>query len=163
MPPILLVLAVVTLGPAATPKLPEYPHVRAANARIHALIEDATRRSVTFARLYYALQDTDVILFIEPTHELRSPLSGRLVFVTSTPLARYLRADVRADLPRADMVSIIAHEMQHALEIAGASLVRDEGTMAALYHHIGSSHTNHAFDTEEAQVVARRVRRELLA
>lgn len=163
MLPMLLVLAVVTLGPTRSSRLPEYPHVRATDPYITTLIEDAARRSATFARLFNALQDSDVILFVQASYDLRAPLSGRLVFLTSTPLARYLRADVRADLPRHDMVAIIAHEMQHALEVAGASLVRDNGAMAKLYHHIGSSHQDRVFETEEAQVVARKVRRELLA
>ncbi len=163
MLPMLLVSAVVTLGPARSPRLPEYPHVRATDPRIRMLIEDAARRSVTFARLCRALQSSDVILFVEPSRDLRSTLAGRLVFVTATSVARYLRADIRADLPRIDMIPIIAHEMQHALEIAGALLVRDVATMTGLYHRIGSPESERTFETEQARAIARRVRRELLA
>jgi len=163
LPILLLVTTVVTLGTAASPRLPEYPHVRATDPRVQSLIEDAARRSVTFAQLYARLQDTDIILFVEPSRELKSNLSARLVFLSATPLARYLRADIRADLPRTDMISMIAHEMQHALEIGQATLVRDERALALLYRHIGFHEHERVFDTDSAQDVARKVRRELLA
>jgi hypothetical protein len=163
LPVLLLVTSVVTLAPAPSPRTPEYPHVRATEPRLERLIEEAARRSPTFAQLYARLQDTDVILFIQPSRDLKKDLAGRLVFVSATPLVRYLRAEIRADLPRTDMIAIIAHEMQHALEIADATLVRDEGWMALLYRSIGTAERHHDFETDLAQAVARQVRREMLA
>lgn len=163
LPILLFVTAVVTLEPASSPRLPEYPHVRTTDARLQRLIGEATRHSRTFAELYSRLQETDVVLFIEPTQDLRRDLSGRLVFLSATPLVRYLRAEVRADLPRTDMITTIAHEMQHALEIAEATLVRDPGTMAFLYRQIGVTEEKQMFETDRAQMVARKVRKELLA
>jgi hypothetical protein len=163
LPVLLLVTTVVTIGTASSPRLPEYPHVRTTDHRIRSLIEEAARRSVTFARLYSRLQETDIILFVEPSSELKKTLCGRLVFITATPLARYVRADIRADLARTEMISTIAHEMQHALEIASAPRVRDQSALAGLYQHIGLGEYPRMFDTELAQEVARQVRRELLA
>lgn len=163
MLPILLLVTIVTLGTTASSRLPEYPHVRATDARIQRLIEEAARRSATFAELYDRLQQTDIILFVEPSRDLKNSLCGRLVFLKATPLARYLRADVRAELPRTDLIAIIAHEMQHALEIADAAGVRDEAGMALLYRTIGVGERGHKFETETAQDVARKVRREMLA
>lgn len=163
MLPILLLVTIVTLGAGASPRLPEYPHVRTTDPRIQRLIEEAARRSTTFAELYARLQETDVILFVEPSRDLKTSLTGRLVFLKATPLARYLRADVRAELPRTDMIATIAHEMQHALEIARAAGVRDEAALAVLYREIGAAHHEQTFETESAQDVARKVRRELLA
>ncbi len=159
----MLLFAALTLGAMRFPLLVDYPHVRATDSRIRALIDDARHRSATFALLYQALQQGDVILFIEVSHDLRSALAGRLVLITATPAGRYLRAEVQPKLSRPDLVATIAHEMQHALEIANATLVRDERTVAAFYHHIGLTSDTRVFDTEEAQKVARRVRRELLA
>lgn len=163
LPILLLVTTVVTLESTPSPRLPDYPHVRATDARIQRLIEEAARRSATFAQLYAHLQNTDIILFVEPTRALRPDLRGRLVFLSATPLVRYLRAEIRADLARTDMISTIAHEMQHALEIGTAGLVRDQAAMMVLYRHIGLESREHAFETEKAQAVARQVRRELLA
>ena len=163
LPILLLVTTVVTLESTPSPRLPDYPHVRATDARIQRLIEDAARRSATFAQLYAHLQNTDIILFVEPTRALRPELRGRLVFLSATPLVRYLRAEIRADLARTDMISTIAHEMQHALEIGTAGLVRNQAAMMALYRHIGLESDSHVFETEKAQAVARQVRRELLA
>lgn len=158
-----LVLAVVTLTPARSPLLPEYPHVRASNPRVARLIEDAVGRSATFAGLYRRLHETDVILFVELCADLKPTLAGRLKFVSATPLVRYLQADIRIDLPRHDLVATIAHEMQHALEIAEAWEVRDRHGVDRLYRRIGQSPGGHSFDTDVARRVAVRVRAEMLA
>ena len=159
-----LVLGVVTLAPARSPLLPEYAHVRATNPRVARLIDDAVVRSVTFARLYRRLHESDVILFVELSQELKPKLAGRLVFVSATPLVRYLRADIRADLDRWDLIATIAHEMQHAIEIAEAYEVRDRHGVDLLYRRIGASPGwSHSFDTDEARNVAMQVRAEMLA
>jgi hypothetical protein len=163
LPILLLVTTVVTLESTTSPRIPEYPHVRTSDPRIERLIAEAARRSPTFAQLYSRLQDSDVILFVEPSRDLRSDLSGRLMFLSATPLVRYLRAEIRADLPRTDMISTIAHEMQHAIEIADSALVRDQGSLAVFYGHIGLTDREHVFETDVALAVARKVRRELLA
>jgi hypothetical protein len=163
LPVLLLVTTVATLGSSPSPRTPEFPHVRATAPRVQKLIVEAARRSATFAELYARLQDTDIIVFVELSDNPGRNLRGRLVFLSATPLARYLRAEIRSDLARTDMISTIAHEMQHALEIAQAPLVRNAAALAVLYREIGLREETGCFETTSAQDVARRVRRELLA
>ncbi|HSL21314.1 MAG TPA: hypothetical protein VK886_07260 [Vicinamibacterales bacterium] len=159
----LLVSAAVTTAPATPRGAPEYPHVRAVEPRVAEIIQDGIRRSATFARLYRSLQQTDVILFVQTSRDLPRALVGGLSLITSTPLARYLRADIRADLPRWDMIATIAHEMQHALEIAGAYEVRDAPGVNALYRRIGRAQGAHVLETDVAYRVGLQVRAEMLA
>jgi hypothetical protein len=153
--------AVVTAAPASSPRQPEYPHVRATDPRVAQLIADAVRRSPTFARLHQQLQQTDVILFVETSRSLKPSLHGQLMLVSATPLARYLRAEVRADLPRADLITAIAHEMQHALEIGLSEEVCDASAVGALYRRIGRSPAAGSYDTDVAYAIASRVRAEV--
>jgi hypothetical protein len=157
-----VVSTVLTIGsgPSSSPRLPEYPHVRATDRRVAKLIAETVRRSPTFASLHAALQRTDVILFVELAPSLHPSLRGRLYFVQATPLARYLRADIRPNLPRAEMIEAIAHELQHALEIAQTDTVHDAATLDVLYRRIGSSKSPRHHDTESAYGVAARVRAE---
>lgn len=158
----LLVSAAVTLTSPPPVDVPEYPHVRAVEPRVAAIIADGIRRSATFARLYRSLQRTDVILFVQTSRDLHRSLAGRLSLLSSTPLARYVRADIRADLARSDMIATIAHEMQHALEIAAAREVRDAQGVDALYRRIGRM-GEHTLETDLAYRVGVQVRAEMLA
>ena len=75
---------------------------------------------------------------------------------------RYLRIQIRADLSRREAIALIGHELQHAMEIAAATEVRDSSAMSRLYKRIGhTSNGEHTYDTEAAQNTGRVVRREL--
>jgi hypothetical protein len=73
-----------------------------------------------------------------------------------------VRIQVQAFLALDHTISIIGHELQHALEIAGAPNVYDESTMRKFYERIGVGRTDmHGFDTEAARVAGDQVRLEL--
>jgi len=89
---------------------------------------------------------------------------GRLMIVPFGGQTRYLRIQIRADLPQHDAIALIGHEMRHALEIAGCPEVRDDGDMIKLYERIGHpSGGEHSYDTNEAQETGRKVRSELIS
>jgi len=76
---------------------------------------------------------------------------------------RYLRVSVKVTGRRRIGIPALAHELQHAVEIAQAGDVRDERTLADLFRRIGwqSERRVSVFETEAARVVEERVRREL--
>jgi len=136
--------------------------VRATDARLHSMLAEGLNRSRTFASLVTALNRTDVIVYIETMMVLPTNTMGQL---TMMPLAngyRYLRVRIRADLTRREAIALIGHELQHAMEIAGATEVRDSASLIRLYERIGhSSNGEHAYDTDAAEDTGRVVRREL--
>jgi len=135
--------------------------VRAADPRIQSLLVEGRRRSATFASLLFAINRTDVIVYIERVMTLPKDTLGRLTMVP-IPAARYLRIQIRGDLSRNEAIALIGHELQHALEVAGDASVRDADGMIALYERIGhSSGGEHVYDTTAAQDRGRQVRREL--
>jgi hypothetical protein len=136
--------------------------VRSTNPRILELLETGMRRSPTFAELVKAVNATDVIVYIEPVRELPRALAGRLLLLPISTSQRYLRIQVRRDLPPRDLIALIGHELRHAIEIAQEPTVRDNAAMIALFQRIGHSSSDwHTFDTSAAQSIGWRVRQEL--
>jgi hypothetical protein len=136
--------------------------VRSTDPRIVELLEMGVRRSPTFAGLVRSVSATDVIVYIERVRELPRSLAGRLLLLPIATNQRYLRIQVRGDLPRPDMIALIGHELRHALEIAEVPTVRDNAALISLFQRIGHSKSDlHTFDTNAAQSTGWRVRQEL--
>jgi hypothetical protein len=160
--------ALLTISLAATPDtnpLLSSPdrRVRSTDKRITDLLRVGVDRSPTFARLVEALNRTDVIVYIQPTRNLPRTLAGRLLLLPMANQQRYLRIQVRGDLPAAELIALIGHELRHALEIADEPTVRDEPAMLMLYQRIGHQTGGlvHTYDTDAAQTAGRQVRMEL--
>jgi hypothetical protein len=138
-------------------------HVRALTPRMKQVIELGRRRSATFRELIDRLNGSDVIVYLENTHELPAGLDGRLTFMTTAGGVRYLRAQVTSSLDDDDLIAVAGHELQHAIEVASHPEVRDVASLAVLYTQIGvpSASARHRYDTLEAQSTGRRVRAEL--
>ena len=159
--------------PAPAPSVPS-PHyallvaperrVRAADARLAEILKDGVARSPTFAGLMTALNRSDVIVYIERLLTMPRDTMGRLTIVPVKSGTRYLRIQIRPELTRNEAIALIGHEMQHALEVARATDVRDASGLIQLYERIGhSSGAEHAYDTNAAQDTGRQVKRELAA
>ena len=172
-----VVLAVFTAlpGPAESaafnrtrPAIVRAPHqlltaidrpVRAPDPEIRQLLARGMARSPTFVALMRALDHTDVIVYVEMTSKLPMNVAGRLLFATaSTSGPRYLRVQIARDGNANVMVAAIAHELQHAIEVANALDVRDEAGLERLYTRIGTRGAlAQSFDTLAAQLTGRRV------
>jgi hypothetical protein len=138
------------------------PRVRTTDERLAEILEAGIERSETLRELVAALQRSNVIVYITPQAPARNVVYGELHFMASSAGVRYLRVAVRQDLSRAQVTAMIAHELQHALEVAAAAEVVDDRSMAALYwsigYRLGSSH-----ETAGALLAADRVLDELTA
>jgi hypothetical protein len=137
--------------------------VRSMDARITGLLEIGVHRSPTFRHLVRALNATDVIVYLERSRALPTALAGRLLLLPRAGEQRYLRIQVRSDLPALELIALIGHELRHALEIAENPTVRDAPTMLSLYQRIGHATpgAEHTYDTNAARTTGKRVRLEL--
>src|SRR5580765_7193432 len=93
-------------------------HVRATEPRILALIDAGLSRSATFRRLVEALDASDVIVYIEPKltrQDLGGFLSHQMI---ARGVFRYLRIAVKMQGAEGRLVPLLAHELQHAVEVA---------------------------------------------
>jgi hypothetical protein len=133
-------------------KPPSVRHVRSCDVRARTLIEKGVERSATFRHLLDRLDASDVIIYVEPKHK-HVELSGYLPhrMVVAEPF-RYLH--VMVDLLGADhrVVSVIAHELQHAVEVAEAPDVRDDRALTRLFAraHINFHCGEDCFETQAA-------------
>jgi hypothetical protein len=157
VPAILVLLAMLSGGIAAIRN--EFPHVRLTQSRLASLVDKAAQRSPTFAALLQQLQKTDVVVFVQATTTLAGHITGRTFLVKATPLVRYVRSEVREDASENDIIVSIAHELQHAVEIA-TSDVQNDRAVERLYDSIGHRHSA-GYETTAAQQVGSQVRQEL--
>ena len=110
----------------------------------------------------------DLIVFISYNHQLPAMTAGRTRLITATGGWRYLSTELSDHYSRVDLLALLAHELQHAVEIADAPEVVDEASLIALYRRIGSDEGRGAvqgavwFETQEAIDIARRLLAELV-
>lgn len=137
-------------------------HVRGSNAEMNVLIARGAQRSPTFRKLIEVLNASDVIVYIESSGVLPAGLDGRLSFMTAAGGVRYLHVQVLNGRGFEELIAIAGHELQHAVEVAAHSEVRDSPALARLYERIGiPSHVKNRYDTTAAQSTGKRVRAEL--
>ena len=90
-------------------------------------------------------------------------LEGRLMLLPLANHQRYLRIQINRTGTPTELISLMGHELRHAIEVADATDVRDERALERLYQRIGMpSAALHTYDTDAAQTTGRRVRKELL-
>jgi hypothetical protein len=156
----LLALAATPIAPSAVLESPTR-HVRTAYPYITSLLRDGFSRSPTFARLVTRLERSDLIVHIETSIMLPPGVEGRLMMLPRAHQTRYVRIQIAMQESHDDAIALIAHELQHAQELADAPDVTDMTAFAALYERIGVHSGWHQYETEAAQETARRVRREI--
>jgi hypothetical protein len=125
------------------------------------LIQTGIRRSATFAALISALNKSNVIVYVQETRDLPPGVDGQLAVTTGLSPQRYLRAQVLSGLGTTEMIAVVAHELQHAIEVAEHDEVRDSHSLATLYKRIGIEARRGHYDTLAAQTTGWRVRVEL--
>jgi hypothetical protein len=155
----MLILLVLLLASEAS--VPAAPHLRGASAREKALIDELLARSATARTLAAEIESRDVIVYVQMTRTLAR---GRAVtgFVTAAGGTRYIRITLGAVPNRDDLAALLAHELQHAGEIARSPNVKDDAGVRRLYQAIGEERgAGDAFETAAARDVGARVRTEL--
>lgn len=138
--------------------------VRCLDREARSLIEAAIAVSPTIARLLTDLQATDLIVGIG-THVFQTKgLKGEARIIAATPVVRHVRITIGIPGAKSDLISVLGHELQHAMEIAAAPDVRDTVTLRALYLRIGYERTNGGYyETDAALEVGRQVSAEVWA
>ena len=140
------------------------PRIRPLDARATMAIKTGVRKSPTFRALVEELERADVVVYVYTTPYLSERVSGGLSFVGVSATFRFVKIALDLDLTPDQTVYILAHELQHALEIARAPHVRTQSDFDALYRHVGiGGALAHTFETAEARLTGQQVRRELRA
>lgn len=136
-------------------------HVRATDADTRAWLRTGAIESDTFRALLGRLALSDLIVYVGTVDRIVGGAAGQLSFTLATPTVRYLRIDLAAGGNPREMIALVAHELQHAVEVAAAPQVRDPQAMALLYLGLGQSRDQARYESLAARLTEDRVRREL--
>jgi hypothetical protein len=122
------------------------------------LLREGAARSGAFAALLETLERSDVIVYVV-SGGVPGPNHLRLACATGT--SRFVRITLNARDAQAALIAGLAHELQHAVEVANAPDVRDDATLAQFYARHGQEISSGRFCTREAQAARTTVLNEL--
>jgi hypothetical protein len=146
-------------------ELSDGSHVRTSDPRIRAAIVDGVERSALFRDLVEQLDGSDVIVYAEIDCLMPTRLQGSLTFMSTAGARRYVMVKIASSVTGQAQTAILGHELQHALEVANASSVVDEQSLADEYRRIGFAsgalQRGAGFDSRAAIEVGYRVWMEL--
>ena len=135
--------------------------VRAVDPAARRVLEAAVACSPTVARMVVALQSGDLVIGIE-TRPMPKKLLGEIRIVAATDRVRYARIGLRVPAGFPELVSVLGHELHHAMELAAAPGVRDLASQRAHYLAAGYAKLQGGyFETEGALEAGRRVASEI--
>lgn len=159
---------VATLCGIVLPLAAQSPHnhVRSPEPQLQKLILAAAARSVSFDDLLHRLDAADVTVYLICSAFAEGPPAPRLSFLSRVGTWRYLVVHLRCPMSDNQQIVMLAHELQHAVEIADAADVVDQGSMLRYYMRVGIEVSHgaariRAFETASAQTTAELVRRQL--
>lgn len=113
-------------------------HIRSSNDRIIEVLDYAATRSAMFRRLLAHIDASDVTVFIDEGACQSGLFRACLQLLAALPAQRYLRVRIDPRQPLLSVVRQVAHELQHAKEVADAVEVVDVQSLGGLYKKIGS-------------------------
>lgn len=146
---------------AGTPDAP-YARCRPMGDAAALLLQEAARRSPSVTALLRTIEGSDVIVFVVISNEPGDWRGGtRLASERGKP--RMLRVTVQGSLAPVDRIAVLAHELQHVTEVAGAPDVVDLESMRRFFKKIGHEldPAGRHYETSAAQDIEYRVRQEL--
>src|SRR4029453_4436290 len=106
-------------------------HVRSTDPRVQYFLRIGAAESQTFRSLLTTLADSDLIVHVQSVDRLMT--AGQTYFVTATPAVRYVRIEVMFRGNVNEIVALIGHELQHAVEIAQEPRIRDRQALSLFY------------------------------
>jgi hypothetical protein len=131
-----IMLAIIVTALAHVTTSPDDVHVRFNNDRIREVVQLTLSRSPTFRQLVAAIELSDVIVYIDEGRCREGTLLACL-HVLSTPGGRRLMIHLDPRQPLMSVAGQLAHELQHAAEIANDASAADEPSVRKLYERIG--------------------------
>lgn len=139
--------------------------VRVLTPCVKTLVEDATAVSSTVRALVVRIEQSNLIVYVRCVAINHASFVGRLVFLSAVAGQRYVVIELRNPEQWEAQVATMAHELQHAVEIADAPWVESQAGMAHYYRQAGITVSTKplTFDTDAARQVGLRVQRELAA
>jgi hypothetical protein len=163
-PAIALVFLVLPAAPALAETSPVGPHVRTDDPTLRRLVSRGLRESPTFREIVCRIdQRSGLVHVVASQCGSLSGLSACLDHdVRVRGGIRYLRINMLPGEPEARQLPLLAHELQHALEVLSDESATSQESVAQLYERIGVRRPGVGnFETDAALRVQKEVASEL--
>ncbi|HET7696561.1 MAG TPA: hypothetical protein VFK57_12685 [Vicinamibacterales bacterium] len=155
-----MLVAVLTTGTRIGNAQTGVPRVRPEDAAIRTLIDRGMERAATFRDLYTGLDTADVIVYVRFSR-CHNGVPACLVWASAgTDTRRLLIKIDRFGRSPDELIALLAHELQHAHEVAAAPEITGVASFQKSFAARGWKHGD-GFETEQAGNVGRRVAAEL--
>jgi hypothetical protein len=137
--------------------------IRSMDSAAARVLMEGRAACATIASLAATLEQSDVIVLLSVTM-IQDGLAGDMRFLAATATDRILQIRLDNRRPRIEQMGWLAHELQHAVEVASAPDVRCGRDLALLMARIGRSRDGgHLFETSGAVERGRQAQGELAA
>ena len=153
-------VTIVAIGGREVNAQGESPRIRPEGAAMRALVDSAMKRSATFRDLSAALDNADVIVYIRFS-SCSGDVPACLLWASAGVDARRLLIKVdRFGRSPDELTALLAHELQHANEVASDPEITDVASFQKAFAARGWKYRT-GFETGEAITISRRVADEL--
>jgi hypothetical protein len=125
------------------------------------LLADGMAHSPTFRWLVDRLDRSNVIVYIDVRPDMPAHLGGSLRFLARSATDHFVKIQLNRVFHRKTLVALLAHELQHAVEVAESGQVNSADDLRQLYRRVGVLTGTDQYDTVAAQRAGYVVRDEL--
>jgi hypothetical protein len=139
--------------------------VRTHEPLLASMLTQAALHSPSFQALLDRLRASDLVVYVRTRFELPQMMHGQLTFVGDGGGRRYLLIDVAWGLMDDNLVAALAHELQHAVEVAERPDIVDTASLGRAYESFGIEKVQRigkTFETQRAIDTGKRVRAEFM-
>ena len=155
-----MLMTIVTTGGRIVNAQTGFARVRPEGAAIRALIDRGMERSATFRDLHTGLDNANVIVYVRFSR-CYAGVPACLVWVSADTDTRRLLIKIdRFGGSPDELTALLAHELQHAHEVAAAPDITDLASFQKSFAAHGWKHRD-GFETELARRITMRVAAEL--
>ena len=152
-------------SPAVVDEVPRLVRVKPVDAEMRRLVLSGHTRSATFRALMAEIHQTNVVVVIQFGQCAKGRVRSCVSHVESDSRQRHIRIKVNTNTTNDRLIATIAHELQHALEIAREPEVTNSDQALALYRRIAIGRCGQGldelFETEAALQIEAQVNDEL--
>ena len=130
-------LLALTLAPARVCAQTLVPHLRPETPGLRSLTTRAAERSPIVRALIDRLDQSSVIVYLR--HRVFGPVAvdGQIGLLSASSTHRFLVIELACDRSELTQMATLAHELHHALEIAGEPSVVDIPSLMRFYTRVG--------------------------
>lgn len=157
---IVLTSAAVLCGFATSTAAQPAPVIRPEHPDLRKMIDDGAERSATFQNLIARLEATSLVVYIRFDRCAGGVAACTRIAAPQDATRRLLIVLDKFGRGPSDLIALLAHELQHAIEIAEAPHVVDEASFRHFYATTGLRHSA-GYETAAALHVTRTVASEL--